>query len=75
MARQPDKAELHDTYRAYLIRLWRDTPQARWRVSAQSTETGEVIRFADLKALYAFLDSQSADTPTTESPPAEQIKG
>ena len=75
MTRRPDNTELSDTYRAYLIRLWRDTPQAPWRVSAQSTETGEVIRFADLKALYAFLDSQSADTPTIESPPSKQITG
>lgn len=75
MVRRPDNAELRDTYRAYLIRLWRDTPDAPWRVSAQSTETGEIIRFADLKALYSFLDSQSADTPTAESPTPNQSAG
>ena len=62
MARRPDNHELSDTYRAYLVRMWRDTPHAAWRVSAQSAETGEVIRFADLKALYSFLNSQASDS-------------
>lgn len=66
MAHRTDNVALRETYRAYLVRLWRDTPQSPWRVSAQSAETGEVIRFADLKALYAFLNTQAEETTTEE---------
>ena len=60
MSQRTDSIELRETYRAYLIRLWRDTPRAQWRVSAQSAETGEVIRFADLNAIFSFLHSQTS---------------
>ena len=48
------RGDLRDTYRAYLVRLW--------RVSAQLAESGKVIRFADLKALNAFLNAQASDS-------------
>ena len=43
------------TYHAYLIRLWQDQPSSPWRASAQSVQSGEVVRFASIDALYAFL--------------------
>jgi hypothetical protein len=45
-------------YRAYLVRLWQDGPQADWRASAQSAQTGDTVRFADVDALFAFLLKQ-----------------
>jgi hypothetical protein len=57
-----------DTYQAYLIRLWQDGDQAVWRASAQSVQSGEIVRFADLTGLFAYLEAQTghrADTVTS----------
>lgn len=48
-------------YRAYLVRLWRDTPESEWRASAQSVTTGTIVRFANVKALCVFLHVRSED--------------
>lgn len=48
-------------YCAYLVRLWRETPDATWRASAQSVQNGETVRFGSLRALYAFLDAETSD--------------
>ena len=47
------------TYRAYLIRLWRDGAEGTWRASAQSVDGQVIVRFASLAALYAFLRAQT----------------
>jgi hypothetical protein len=48
-------------YRAYMLRLWRveggDRPM--WRASVESPHTGERQAFADLKALFAFLEEKT----------------
>ena len=43
------------SYRAYLVRLWQEDEEGVWRASAQAVQSGEVVRFASLQALYAFL--------------------
>lgn len=48
-------------YRAYLVRLWRDGAHEPWRASAQSVQSGELIRFATLPELFTFLDIHTAD--------------
>ena len=53
---QPQKV---DTYQAYLVRMWQDGYQAVWRASAQSVQSGEIVRFADLDRLFAFLKAQA----------------
>ena len=45
-------------YRSYLVRLWQDNPQAPWRVAVQSVQSGDILHFADLDALFAFLTAQ-----------------
>lgn len=56
-------------YRAYLVRLWRENPQAPWRASAQCARTGEKSYFSTLADLYAFLETQTA-APSTAPPAA-----
>lgn len=46
-------------YCAYLIRLWQDSPYTPWRASAQSVQSSETVRFADVEALFAFLRTQT----------------
>jgi hypothetical protein len=53
-------------YRAYLIRLWKDGLPAAWRASAQLVQTGEILRFATLYELFAFLAAQTQETQGIE---------
>lgn len=53
-------------YCAYMVRLWQDGPQAPWRASAQATHGGDIVRFADLDALFAFLLAQTTSSSGTQ---------
>lgn len=59
-------------YRAYLVRLWRDDAQEPWRASAQSVQSGELVRFATLQELFAFLEMCTSLRPPTSWPPSSQ---
>ena len=48
------------TYLAYLLRLWRDHPEATWRATLQSPTNQESFSFATLDELFRFLQSQTA---------------
>ena len=59
------------TYLSYLLRLWRDHQQAPWRASLESTATGDIRRFGDLEAMWAFLQAQlelQGEDPVSEAP-------
>ena len=56
-----DKRPTCSTYHAFLIRMWRDGSLALWRASARSVQTGEVVRFARLTDLFAYLEAQTSD--------------
>ena len=58
-------------YQAYLMRLWRDNPNAPWRVTLQSTATEELRHFATLDALWTFLQPRLAvEQDDSSLPPA-----
>lgn len=42
-------------YHAYLLRIWREEGE-EWRVSLQSTRTGERVGFADLHTAVQFVE-------------------
>ncbi|MEZ4709297.1 MAG: hypothetical protein R3A44_18965 [Caldilineaceae bacterium] len=46
------------SYTAYLVRFWQDGPNSPWRASAQSVQTGEIVRFGSQQALYEFLETE-----------------
>jgi len=52
-------------YSACLVRLWQDGAGQPWRASAQSVQSGALMRFADLEALFAFLKAQTEDNQGT----------
>jgi hypothetical protein len=60
-----------DTYQAYLIRLWQDGGQAVWRASAQSVQSGEIVRFADLTGLFAYLEAQTGHRANAVTSPTK----
>ncbi len=45
------------TYRAFLVRLWRDGPQGAWHASAQHVQSREVTHFAALQGLFTYLEN------------------
>jgi hypothetical protein len=55
-------------YHSYLVRLWRPSPQADWRLMIELIPQGERQGFATLEALCHFLHDQM--NPVT--PPAHQ---
>lgn len=50
-------------YRAYLMRLWRESPQTPWRVLLIATDNQERRLFSSLEALFAFLDESPVSPP------------
>lgn len=48
-------------YAAYLVRLWQDSPGETFRASAQSVQSGEVVRFGSLRSLFTFLETESSN--------------
>jgi hypothetical protein len=46
-------------YLSYVLRLWRDDEDVPWRASLECARTGERQSFADLSALFAFLDGKT----------------
>ena len=65
--------ESGSTYRAFLVRLWQDRPQALWRASAQSVHNGEVRRFASLPDLFAFLEANTNSAHPPEAGSENQL--
>lgn len=63
-------------YHSYLLRLWQDGPHALWHVSVQSVQSREIVHFADLEDLSAFLWAQTTSHPRPQegntAPAAEE---
>ena len=58
----------HETYVAYMLRLWQSGSQGGnplWRASLEDPATGERLSFGDINALFAFLSERTR--PITES--------
>jgi hypothetical protein len=53
-------------YLAYMLRLWQVSSDGEpiWRASLESPHTGERHGFANLEALFAFLEKQTAGQST-----------
>jgi hypothetical protein len=54
---------IYSRYRAYLLRIWQETPQMPWRASLQCTVTGQRRGFRDLESLFAFLEAEAEQRP------------
>jgi hypothetical protein len=50
-----------DNCQAYLVRLWRDSPQEPWRASAKEVANGRERFFASPENLFLFLYAQTAE--------------
>jgi len=53
-------------YKAFLIRIWRSSPDAPWRAFAQNAANGEQRYFASLENLFLFLNDFTTDTSDPE---------
>lgn len=56
-------------YQAYLLRLWRESPQGPWRIVLQQANGNQRFLFADLESLFAHL--QRSIAAAADSPPDE----
>jgi hypothetical protein len=54
-----------------MVRLWRDAPDNSWRASAQSVQTGDIVRFGTLQALFEFIEAQTASVQRANAPPPD----
>ena len=50
-----------DRYRSYLVRLWRESPDAPWRCHVNRVGTSLERRFAGLAELFEFLVADVID--------------
>lgn len=48
-------------YQAYLLRLWREKEDGRWRASLENPHTGERAAFAALPELFSFLEEKAGE--------------
>jgi hypothetical protein len=46
----------HRTYKAYLLRLWREPVDQRWRVIIQEPHSDERRAFSTLRSFFNFLE-------------------
>lgn len=60
---------LESSYLSYMLRLWREEPQAPWRASLHSTATGREHLFADVERMWAYLSAQMGGE--NDDPPGE----
>ncbi|HNS01276.1 MAG TPA: hypothetical protein PKM78_02710 [Anaerolineae bacterium] len=61
-----DQATKSQNYQAYLIRLWRSSPDVLWSASAQHTQSGETVFFASLESLFHFLHDQTVASDVSD---------
>lgn len=59
-------------YHSYLVRIWRPTPQTRWRIMVEAVATGERRSFASLEELVALFASHLHSPPSTRADAANQ---
>ncbi len=59
---------------AYLLRLWpvQQVEQTVWRASLENPHTGEMLGFATLERLFAFLEDQTAMTDAEKPASSKQ---
>lgn len=55
-------------YHAYLLRLWRGEDESPWRALLENPHTGEILRFASLADLFAYLAAATGDSPRPDLP-------
>ena len=59
-------------YMAYLLRLWQvqEDEGPAWRASLECAETAELRSFADLEALFSFLEQETGIAPRIGEQPS-----
>jgi hypothetical protein len=55
-------------YYAYLLRLWRETPQTPWRILLIATGSQEQFLFSSMEGLFAFLEERIVPLPHPNHP-------
>ena len=54
-------------YFAFMLRVWREEAQERWRASLEDPQNGDRRVFADLETMFEFLRTHAYPDSETES--------
>lgn len=49
---------LPPSYQSYMLRLWRPSDDADWRIQLESVHSGERQSFSELSGMVQFLQAQ-----------------
>lgn len=60
---EDDSSSKENTYKAFLIRIWRSSAESPWRAFAHDAESGEQRYFSSLENLCLFLYESTTDPP------------
>jgi hypothetical protein len=61
-------------YKAYLLRLWRESRSGSWRALLENPNAGERIAFANLTELVEFLESKTGEAIVPNRPGEAETK-
>jgi hypothetical protein len=50
-------------YQSYLLRMWKESESGEWRALLLTIPTQERRHFANLQALFDYLDCQAGSSP------------
>lgn len=53
-----DSGDSRPHYRAFLVRIWRDSDGAPWRASITHVVSGELYKFAELPMVWQHIQHQ-----------------
>jgi hypothetical protein len=67
-----EKMDSKSRYRSYLLRIWREGFDGERRASLQDVASGEMINFANLADMFAYLCLHVQETPA-QRPRIEEI--
>jgi hypothetical protein len=59
--------DLPPSYRSFLVRLWRDSPDGPWRGKVESIQSGETTHLESIEQVMRILRQAAGIVP----PPAE----
>lgn len=55
MAQEPIQTTARRTYQAYLLRLWQEDPDSRWRITLEDPHSADRRAFRDLEGFVEYL--------------------
>ena len=62
--------DIPEDYQAYLLRLWREDETSPWRASLQEARAGQLLNFASVAQLIAYIEQKTAAMAQRQANPS-----